>query len=407
MTYVPVTIIGGGAVGVAIAYELSKDLSDKLVVIDKNTRNLTNNQSTRNSGVVHAGLYYDKKIMPNKASFCVEGNRLMYEFAKEHDIPFSQVGKLVVANGLNDDRTLDYFLNIANQNNVPGIRTIDRAEAKEMEPNIECTSALYVPSSGVIDPISYVSRLSQLTESNQSYILKGTEVISITPKNKCFEVTTFSQGRIETFKTDVVINSAGLYSDDVARMINPDSPYNILPIRGESMKFYTHFPGQDNNSGIEMNGMSVYPAPYGISDDGQRLNVSYSEVLDLAAKAEANPTIGVHLTPMFDYVDGVPKIGKTVLVGPTFKVGVGKEDYQQVRLEDYYINLVKNFFPNLSADHISPLQTGIRAKLDGFSDFIIERDANHPNFVNLLGIDSPGLTSSLAIAKYVRDELLR
>ena len=115
-------------------------------------------------------------------------------------------------------------------------------------------------------------------------------------------------------------------------------------------------------------------------------------------------TVGVHLTPTFDIVDGEYVIGKTVTIGPAYTVNVGKEDYSSnLHEEKHYLKKVSHFFPNLRLEDITLHQAGIQAKLKDHCDFEIERDSKYPNFINAVGIDSPGLTASLAIAKYVNE----
>ena len=154
-----------------------------------------------------------------------------------------------------------------------------------------------------------------------------------------------------------------------------------------------------------MNGMNVYPTPYGFyNDTGERAEVPFDEFQKLLKEGKISKTVGVHLTPTFDLVNGENVIGNTVTLGPTSTVGKGKEDYgSDLHPEELYFRRVKDFFPNLKLEDISLHQAGIRAKLKDHYDFVVERDEKYPNCINLVGIDSPGLTSSLAIAKYVKE----
>lgn len=395
---IPITIIGGGVIGCAIAYELSKSLDKEIFLIERNAKIIGDNQSSRNSGVIHAGIYYPKNKEPLKAQFCVEGNRLLYGFCEEFNVPHKKTGKLVVATNKKEEEYLDYVLATALDNNVPGTRRISGEEARAMEPNVNAISAIYVPTSGIVEPTSLVKKLQSLAEANKAFFVTGNKVININPKEKSFEITTKSGKDTETFDTEILINAAGLYSDEIAKTVSPDSPYEINPVRGESAKFY-----KTRRENISMNGMNVYPAPYGFyNDTGEKAEVSFREFQRLLKEGKIGRTVGAHLTPTFDLIEERHVVGSTVMIGPLYTAGIGKEDYSSnLHSEEDYLQKIRGFFQNITLEDIMLHQTGIQAKLKNHRDFVVERDQKFPNCINLLGIDSPGLTSSLSIAKYV------
>jgi len=231
----------------------------------------------------------------------------------------------------------------------------------EYEPNVSSNSALYVPTSGIVDPASLVNKLKEL--STGANFLDKSKVVCIN-ENKI----TLDSG--ETFETDLIINAAGLYAEDIAKLANPQRSYGLTAFRGEAAKFYTR-----EDTKVSMN---VYPVPR-----------------DVVGNGESFQTLGVHLTPTFD-LEG--ELSQTVTIGPYYVVGVKREDYSHKSNEQQFLDAVLPFFPNITLEDISLHQTGIQMKSSDH-DFIIERDGN---MINLIGIDSPGLTASLAIAKYVR-----
>ena len=395
-----ITIIGGGVVGCAIALEISKEYNKNIVVVEKNRQINGENQSSRNSGVIHAGIYYDKGKEPFKARLCKEGNKLLYEFCSKNNIPHKKTGKLVVATNSLEEEYLEDIYKIAAENDIPGTKIIDCKEVKKIEPNIIATSALYVPTSGIIDPTSFVNNLYRQAESYGTIFLVGNKAIGIEPYKEGFNVTIQSDNGNETFKTAILINSAGLHSDEVAKMFNPGCSYKIDPIKGESAKFY-----KSRRANTSINEMNIYPVPFGYLPNGERLNVPFKEFQKLYNACKINKSVGVHLTPTLDTKGSNYFIGDIVTIGPAYSKPAGKEDYKPTRNEKYFLSMVKPFFPNLRLADISLHQTGIRAKLKGYNDFVIEKDTEHLNFINLIGIDSPGLTSSLAIAKYVKQML--
>jgi len=387
---IPITAIGNGVVGCANAYELSKYIKN-IFVVEQNKQIRGENQSSKNSCVLHA-YSKDKGL---KAQLCVEGNRMMYEFCEERRVKHRNTGKLVVATTLREVEYLEDTLATARENRVPGIEMITGEKVRELEPNVSAVAALYVPTSGIIDPIHLIERLQGLAQARSTYFAAGAKVINIIPKDGFFEVVTDSRG---TFETKILINAAGLRSDEIARMVNPNSPYEIFPVRGEAAKFY-----HGRRSNTHMNGMNVYPAPHGFYEEsGDKADVTFAEFKKLLAANKLISTVGVHLTPTLD--------GDLVTIGPAQVTVTDKEDYAPTRPEQYYLSRVQGYFPNLGLEDISLYQTGIQAnvKKNGVlcRDFIIERDSVHPNCINLIGINSPGLTACLAIAKYVREEVL-
>ena len=246
-------IIGMGVVGCAAAYELSKYL-DNVFIFDQNKKIISENQSAKNAGVFHFGGYYEQGTAPLKARLCVEGNRLAYEFAKRYGLKCKQVGKLIVATNDMEIGYLEGTLATARENEVPGVEMIGRDRVRELEPNVRAVAALYAPTSGIVDPLNLVERLAGVAQAQGAYFSTGDKVLNTTPRDGYFEVVT---EKIGEFKTKILINAAGLRSDEIARVINPDSPYDIYPIRGEAAKFYS-----GRRPGLHTNGHNIYPAPY-------------------------------------------------------------------------------------------------------------------------------------------------
>lgn len=401
MTNVDIAIIGGGVVGNAVAYELSRSTNKEIVLLERNPGICQGeNQSTRNSGVMHAGIYYDHRKSPLKAKYCVEGNAMLYDFCQEHRVPHQRVGKLVVAVDKREEEYLDNTLRMAKENRVPNVRKITGEEAKRMEPNVFCTAALYVPTSGIIDAPQLVYRLHTLAERNNVITATNSKVVGINATKDGFALDIQRGVEHETLETRLLINCAGLYADEIAKMVNPDSPYEMEPLRGEAAKFY-----KNKREDIAMTGMNVYPAPYArYVASGERAAISFAEFKRLAAEGKVALTLGIHLTPTLSVDDGEYSVGNTVTVGPTMRGGFGKENYSQ-GLKDhcYFQQNVERYFPNLKPDDTELHQAGIMARLKDHTDWVIAYDEKHPRCLNLLGMDSPALTSSLAIAQYVRE----
>jgi glycerol-3-phosphate dehydrogenase len=320
---------------------------------------------------------------------------MLYDFCSQHKIPHRKCGKIIVATNELEEEYLADVYRIARENKVPGVKVINRKDIRKLEPNVEGISALYVPTSGIIEATSLLNKLHRLAEESGVMFLTGNKVTGIRHDENMLEVNIRSETDCEEFQTEVLINSAGLFSDEIAKMANPACSYIINPVKGESAKFYT-----GSRDELEMNGMNVYPVPYGYLPDGSKLKVSFSEFKKRFEKGEIIKSVGIHLTPAFDYSDGKHIVGNTITVGPAYSVPGDKEDYSATRDPEYYYSMVRPFFPNIRLEDITLHQAGIRAVLSGYYDFVIEKDPDCRNLINLIGIDSPGLTSCLAIAEY-------
>lgn len=393
---VHLTIIGGGIIGCSVAYKLS-DHFDDIFVIEKNVKITDENQSSRNSGVIHAGVYYPKDLSPLKACLCVTGNKMVYDFCMEFDIPHRKTGKIIVAT---DEIEMPYVqdtLRIAQENGVPDCRMMDAAEVQTLEPNVQCIAAAYFPTSGIIEPTELLYKIFTLASNNDVFFMTGTQVTDIRPHDTYFEITTTAQGRTETFETEHLINAAGLYADDIARMVDSDFPYRIRPVRGESAKFY-----KNKRDDIQHNGLNVYPAPFALFPSGEKKRIPFDEFERLFKKEQVLKTVGIHLTPTFMQKNGEYVIGNEVTLGPAQKGVTNCEDTaSDLYLPEHFWGDVRAFFPNLHVDDIMLHQAGIQAKLEHHYDWVIERSGKYPRCINLVGIDSPGLTACLAIGDLV------
>lgn len=380
-----IAVIGAGVVGCAVARELAA-LGEEVFVIERNlgvTRG--ENQSTRNSGVIHAGLYYDRKTRPLKAALCARGNALLYEFCQRHGVPALRCGKLVVAWEEEQRAILDAYRSRAEENGVP-VRVIQAQEAMEMEPQVKAVAALHLPSSGVVDSAALVYKLHVLASNDGAAFLTGTELVAARPRAQGIELDIrYRDGARDRVMCGRVINCAGLYSDEVARFMDPASPYESDLLRAEAAKFY-----RTKREDVRLRGMNVYPTPHLVRTE-----------------KGAYFTVGVHLTPTLDRdAEGRMGIGPVVTVGPLNVSAAHREDYGgEHRPMRIFHERVAPFFPGLKEEDLSPHQVGIQARLVGHPDWLVAFSSSEPRWLNLLGIDSPGLTGSLALAKYVKEVL--
>ncbi len=355
-----IVIIGGGVIGCAIAAELAATHDDVFVL--EALPKLGMGASSRNSGVIHSGLYYPAGSL--KARLCVEGNRLTYEFCAAHNVPHRRTGKLVVATTAEEEHELEPLLARGAANGVEGLRIVDRARIREREPHIAGRAAIEAPSTGIVSSEDVVKAFARVAVDRGANIVQHARVTRLEPRGEGIAVTS-GAGEIET---RWLINAAGLYADEVAALLRPQSArYRIYPVRGEYCEVA--------RAKSHLVNSLVYPMPHA-----------------------TGLSLGVHFTKT---------LWGTVLVGPTARYVEDKNDYERDREPvEEFARRAKRMLPELEAGDLAPAYSGIRAKLtapdcSGYSDFVIERDAAFPNVVHLVGMDSPGLTSASAIARYV------
>jgi len=386
MEKIPITVIGGGVVGLSIVNVLLDRGYKDILLLEKNEA-FGREQSDRNSGVIHCGVYYNPGSL--MAKLCVEGNPLLYNFAEKHGVPNQRTGKLIVATNEEEDKILDTFLQRGMENAVPGINKLTKKEVSNIEPNVRAISALHCPTTGIISSADYVKTLEKVIASKhneKAYLMKNQNVIGIEPKSGYSTVhVRTTKGKTEEweFDTDMLINSAGLFAVDIAKMVNLNTPYEKAYLRGEYNKFYS-----TRRSELDIKS-NIYPTPRTfILKDGV-------EFFDF----------GIHLTPTFETSrDGKHVIGREVWVGPKFEDTNNPADRRTgiVETEKFY-DQVKTFFPGIRKEDLQLSDSGVLGILNKPWDFVIYKEENHPNCIQLLGMESPALTASQAIANYVAD----
>src|SRR5690349_13032272 len=361
-----ILIIGGGVIGCAIANAASKRWQDVFLV--EQFPKLGMATSTRNSGVNHSGIYYPKNSL--KARFCVEGNRLTYEFCKKHNVPFRHCGKLVVAADAQEVEELAALKKRGEDNGVEGLRLIDAGEIRKREPHIKGVAALDVPSTGIVSAEELVHAYARVATNQGANIVPRAQVISLEPLGATIRVGLRigdqEDAQDETIEARCVINAAGLYADEVAAMLGNRS-WRIYPVRGE----YCEIRGP---KAALVNG-PVYPMPH-------------PDVLSL----------GVHFTTT---------VWGTVLVGPSATYVDGKNNYERDRLSVAdFAKSAKELLPEITENDLQLGYSGLRPKLvapgtKGQADFVITHDERVPQAIHLVGMESPGLTGAPSIARQV------
>ncbi len=371
MEQVNITIIGAGVIGLSIAQELSRS-HDKILLIERHN-SFGQETSSRNSEVIHTGIYYKKDSL--KATTCVKGNRLLYELCTTQNIPHRKTGKLIVATNQKEIESLKKLLENAKFNGVEDLLFLEPKDINRLEPNIEAKAAIYSPQSGIIDTHSLMKYLELAARTNGVDIAYNVTVLGIDHKNMSYKISVKdSDGESLLFTSKIIINCAGLEADTIAKMAGIDitqSRYNLSYCKGEYFRVAPKKASQITKL--------IYPVPKGRTEG-------------LGIHATPDLSGGLRLGPDHEYIDR------------------NKANYNlNPAKKGAFLESVKGFLPFLEEGDLSPDTAGIRARLykedEPERDFVIKEESenNLPGFINLIGIESPGLTSALAIARLVRN----
>ena len=359
-----VIIIGGGVIGLSIARELLSS-GKETIVLEKNER-AGDVTSSRNSGVIHAGIYYPENFL--KTILCVQGNKLIYEYAKEKKINHKKYGKFIIALNKTELSNLEAIFNQGKKNNVE-ISRVEKEKVLENNPGLIFQEALYSPHSGVIDVPEYVTALEGDIQHFGGLISLRTSFIAAKQKKGKFMVSCFSEDEF-SIESKYLINCSGLSNELTLKNIE-SFPKNKIFNNYFAKGHYFKYSGKSPFSNL------IYPV------SGQH-------------------SLGIHVG--FDLAGGMR-------FGPDVEF-VNEINYSfNESLKYKFVDSISKYWPEINEDKLHPDYTGIRPKItkpnESMRDFSIQTVKDHgvKNFINLQGIESPGLTSSLAIGKLVKSLL--
>ncbi len=364
-------VIGGGVVGLAVARALAQAGRDVLI-LEKNAR-IGEETSARSSEVIHAGLYYPKDTL--KAELCLEGRDRLYAFCESHGVPYRRLGKLIVATKADQNRDLAATRQKAADNGVTDLQPLSKTQIAVLEPELAVAGGLLSPSTGIIDSHSYMLALLGDAEAAGAGLVREAEAMSVTRQGGGYRLTVRNAGETMTLETSLLVNCAGLWAPQLAGLIEPLDSAFVPPT----------FLAKGNYATLTVRSpfrRLVYPVP------------------------EAGG-LGVHLT-----LD----MGGAARFGPDVE-WLETDDPARI---DYAVSQtvparfaprIAAYWPKVSEWMLAPGYSGVRPKIGGpenpNADFRIDGPQTHGlgGLVNLFGIESPGLTASLAIAAKVEGML--
>lgn len=358
-------MIGAGVVGLAVARELA--LAGREVIVIEAEDAIGTHTSSRNSEVIHAGIYYPKASL--KARFCVEGKRLLYDYCRDRGVAHANIGKVIVACDESEILAVGSYIDKAKANGVHDLRKLSAQELADMEPAVSCVAGVFSPSTGIVDSHALMLALQGDAENAgamtvfKSPLLRG----EVSGTGISLEVGGAEPMQIEC---GTVVNSAGLYATHIARSI-AGVPAQTIPQAYFAKAHYYTLSGKSPFRHL------VYPVAHAAF-------LGVHVTLDLGGQTRFGPDL--------DWIDGV--------------------DYRfDESREPLFYEAIRRYYPDLKDGQLQPGYTGIRPKISGpkepAADFRIDGPKDHgvTGLVNLYGIESPGLTASLAIARHVRSLL--
>lgn len=379
-------VIGAGVVGIAVARQMA--LSGREVLVLEAASTIGTVTSSRNSEVIHAGIYYPPHSL--KARLCVKGRNLLYGYCSLHGVPHRQVGKLIVATNPLQNPVLENLRMLGIGNGVTDLRIIEAEEAMEMEPELRCVKALWSPSTGIIDSHALMLALQVEAEEHNTTFAFNTSVIGGQINEGGIRLHICETKDMHTFvdnpnippqiilDSSIVINSAGLCAPSLVRRFD-GFPSEAIPNAYYARGCYFTL----SETGKAPFHHLIYPVP---EDGGIGVHVT----LDMGGQLRFGPDV-----EWLDDIDDRTRF-------------LNMFDYTvDARREERFYPEIRKYYPNLEDGTLTPGYSGIRPKLCGrgqpSADFVIQGKETHgiPSLVNLLGIESPGLTSSMAIAEMV------
>jgi len=361
METVECVVVGGGLIGLAIARQLA--MSGRETVVLERHGAIGEETSSRNSEVIHAGIHYVAGSL--KAITCVQGRRSLYEYCASRGVPFRRCGKLIVATNERQVANLDHIRDAGRRNGVDDLVELDETQIRNLEPDLRCVAALLSPSTGILDTHSFMLALLADAERHGAMLVLHAALVAAEAADGGWDLIS-SDGTGSSVRARWLINAAGLGAVELAQAIE-GFPAQRIPQLFLAKGNYFSLTGRAAFSHL------IYPVP---EPGGLGVHLT----LDLAGAARFGPDV--------EWVDAVE-----------YKVSPHRAD-------SFYA-AIRKYWPELPDESLQPAYAGVRPKISGpgepVRDFMIEGPQQHgvPGVINLFGIESPGLTASLAIARFV------
>jgi len=387
-----IVIIGGGIVGLSVAYQTSKTYPELKVAVLEKEKQVAQHQTGNNSGVIHSGIYY--KPGSHKAINCRNGYRSLIDFCDENEVDYEICGKIIVTTKPSEKQSFENIFNRGLENGLVGIKKISSDEAKEMEPHVKCLEAIWVPQTGIIDYKKVTEKYLELFIHQNGTFFSGAKVNKIIQeKGHCIVGT-----EADEFRCKIVVNCAGLYSDKVTKMSGSAlEDIMIIPFRGE------YYELKESKRYLVKN--LIYPVP---NPDFPFLGVHFTRMISGAVEAGPNAVLAfrregykrwdIHLKELYE-----------ILIFPGFKKIASKywdEGWMEMKRsfsKKLFVEAMQELLPEITGEDVYRSGAGVRAQAcdatGGLLDDFKIVDSEH--IINVCNAPSPAATSSLAIGESI------
>ncbi|MCC7245346.1 MAG: L-2-hydroxyglutarate oxidase [Saprospiraceae bacterium] len=388
-----VIIAGGGIVGLATALQLQRSQPRLKIAVLEKEKQVAAHQSSRNSGVLHSGIYYRPDSL--RASNCKRGYAQMLEFCRQEEIPFDVCGKIIVAAVPEERAQLDKIYQRGVENRLEGIRKISGEEAREIEPHVRAVEAVWVPQAGIVDYGQVAQRYADILKRDGAEVLLGHKVVGLEKRGATIHVTTEAQ----QFECKTFVNCGGLYSDKLALLSMPEDQLNvrILPFRGE---YYELLPEAEH---LVRN--LIYPVP---NPAFPFLGVHFTRMIGGGIEAGPNAVLAFRREGYHRSDIHLGELAETLAFSGFRKIAQrfwreGWAEMKRSYSKALFVKALQHLVPDIKPEHVTPGRAGVRAMAcdrDGnmLDDFLI---LESPGIINVCNAPSPAATASLAIGETI------
>ena len=386
-------VIGGGIVGASTALSLVKTYPEKRTILIEKEKTFATHQTGHNSGVIHAGVYYEPGSL--KAKFCREGLEETINFCDLHNIPYENCGKLLVATSELELARMDVLFERCRQNNID-VEIIDREKLQKIEPNIKGVGAILVKSTSIVNYQSITKKMIEQYEVLGGEYLLDTEVVNLTENSDSIEIITNN----ETLKSSYLISCAGLMADRIAKMLDLEINFRIVPFRGEYYKLC-----EKHNTLVKH---LIYPIP---NPELPFLGIHLTKMIDGSVTVGPNAVLGfkregygkINLSPR-DTLEMLTFKGFYKVIRNHFKSGI--TEMLNSKYKRGYLKQVNKYSPSIKLKDLQPYPAGIRAQAvldDGtlVHDFLFVESERS---IHVCNAPSPAATSAMPIGKYISEK---
>ena len=386
-------VIGGGIIGASTALSLVTTYPEKRTILIEKEKSFASHQTGHNSGVIHAGVYYQPGSL--KAKFCREGLEETINFCDLHNIPYENCGKLLVATSEVELARMDVLFERCKQNNIE-VELIDQEQLRKIEPNINGIGAILVKSTSIVNYQSVTKKMIEQYEALGGEYLLDTEVVNLTENSDAIEIITNN----ETLKSRYLISCAGLMADRIAKMLNLEINFRIVPFRGEYYKL-----SEKHNTLVKH---LIYPIP---DPELPFLGIHLTKMIDGSVTVGPNAVLGfkregygkINLSPR-DTLEMLSFKGFYKVIRSHFKSGIA--EMLNSKYKRGYLKQVNKYSPSIKLKDLQPYPAGIRAQAvldDGtlVHDFLFVESERS---IHVCNAPSPAATSAMPIGKYISEK---